>query len=132
MDPVLSLQWEYKKTKEKMRFVATAFVAILFGFFLGVSFPTISLTKMNFPPSHFSSIDISYIEEKYSGFSTQALVNAWSSLKSNRDISVKYIPNDAKVWSDASLVLCYVITFLVLMVILSRLVVTEEDCGSSL
>ncbi|PRQ49948.1 hypothetical protein RchiOBHm_Chr2g0127631 [Rosa chinensis] len=79
-----------------MRFVATAFVAILFGFFLGVSFPTISLTKMNFPPSHFSSIDISYIEEKYSGFSTQALVNAWSSLKSNRDISVKYIPNDAK------------------------------------
>ncbi|KAM5581795.1 hypothetical protein ABKV19_010829 [Rosa sericea] len=87
-----------RKPKEKMRFVATAFVAILFGFFLGVSFPTISLTKMNLPSSLLPSIDLSYIEDKYSGFSTQALVNAWSSLKSNRDISVKYIPNDAKIW----------------------------------
>ncbi|KAL6135830.1 hypothetical protein ACLB2K_068055 [Fragaria x ananassa] len=87
-----------RKPKEKMKFVATALVSIVFGFFIGVSFPTISLTKMNLPSSLFPSIDLSYIEEKYSGFSTQALVNAWSSLKENKDASVKYIPNDAKIW----------------------------------
>ncbi|KAL6136220.1 hypothetical protein ACLB2K_061521 [Fragaria x ananassa] len=81
-----------------MKFVAMALVSIVFGFFIGVSFPTISLTKMNLPSSLFPSIDLSYIEEKYSGFSTQALVDAWSSLKENRHASVKYIPNDAKIW----------------------------------
>ncbi|KAL6143224.1 hypothetical protein ACLB2K_053919 [Fragaria x ananassa] len=81
-----------------MKFVATALVSIVFGFFIGVSFPKITLTKMNLPSSLFPSIDLSYIEEKYSGFSTQALVDAWSSLKENKHASVKYIPNDAKIW----------------------------------
>lgn len=54
---------------------------------------------MNLPSGLFPSIDLSYIEEKYSGFSTHALVNAWSSSKGNRDKSVQYVSNDAKVCS---------------------------------
>ncbi|KAH0984661.1 hypothetical protein GBA52_011838 [Prunus armeniaca] len=54
---------------------------------------------MNLPSSLFPSIDLSYIEDKYSGFSTQALLNAWSSLKGNTDNSARYVSNEeAKIW----------------------------------
>lgn len=40
--------------------------------------------QMNLPSSLFPSIDLTYIEDKYSGISKQALFNAWSSLKGNK------------------------------------------------
>lgn len=34
-----------RRTNETMRLIVTTIVGIVFGFFLGVSFPTLSLTK---------------------------------------------------------------------------------------
>ncbi|KAB5516266.1 hypothetical protein DKX38_026914 [Salix brachista] len=73
-----------KKPSEMTRLFMTTFIGIIFGFFLGISFPTLSLSKMNLPSSLFPSIDLTYIEDKYSGISKQALFNAWSSLKGNK------------------------------------------------
>ncbi|KAK3033082.1 hypothetical protein RJ639_035708, partial [Escallonia herrerae] len=42
------------------------------------------------------SIDLTYIEDKYSGLSTQALLNVWSSLK-GRDTSTHKV-TDSKIW----------------------------------
>ncbi|KAA3464307.1 copii coat assembly sec16 [Gossypium australe] len=67
-----------------MRLIIMAFAGVIFGFFLGVSFPTVSLTKMHLPSSLFPSIDLTYIEDKYSGLSTQALFNALNTIKANK------------------------------------------------
>ncbi|XP_061948117.1 uncharacterized protein LOC133671379 isoform X2 [Populus nigra] len=82
-----------------MRLFMTTFIGIIFGFFLGISFPTLSLSKMNLPSSLFPSIDLTYIEDKYSGLSKQALFNAWSSLKGNKEAS-PLLPryNETKIW----------------------------------
>lgn len=82
-----------------MRLFMTTFIGIIFGFFLGISFPTLSLSKMNLPSSLFPSIDLTYIEDKYSGLSKQALFNAWSSLKGNKEAS-PLLPryNETEIW----------------------------------
>ncbi|XVF16322.1 hypothetical protein REPUB_Repub10bG0021300 [Reevesia pubescens] len=88
-----------RKPNEMMSLIITTFAGVIFGFFLGVSFPTLSLTKMNLPSSLFPSIDLTYIEDKYSGLSTQALFNALNSLKANKAISMpSYKYNDTKIW----------------------------------
>ncbi|XP_044502787.1 uncharacterized protein LOC123223609 isoform X2 [Mangifera indica] len=81
-----------------MKIIVTTFVGVIFGFFLGISFPTISLTKMNLPSSLIPSIDLTYIEDKYSGLSTQTLLNAWSTLKSNRGLLFADRGNQTKIW----------------------------------
>lgn len=88
-----------KKPSEMMRLFMTTFIGIIFGFFLGISFPTLSLSKMNLPSSLFPSIDLTYIEDKYSGLSKQALFNAWSSLKGNKEAS-PLLPryNKTEIW----------------------------------
>ncbi|XP_011014025.1 PREDICTED: uncharacterized protein LOC105117916 [Populus euphratica] len=88
-----------KKPSEMMRLFMTTFIGIIFGFFLGISFPTLSLSKMNLPSSLFPSIDLTYIEDKYSGLSKQALFNAWASLKGNKEAS-PLLPryNKTEIW----------------------------------
>lgn len=115
-----------RRRNEAMRLVVTTVVGIVFGFFLGASFPTLPLTKarwllnsliisdmfsydmywitaneklkllifffvwilqMNLPSGLLPSFDIAYIEDKYSGLSTHALLNMWASLK-NKGSSV--------------------------------------------
>ncbi|KAK2968119.1 hypothetical protein RJ640_028024 [Escallonia rubra] len=85
-----------RKANEAMRLIVTTFIGVVFGFFLGVSFPTLQLTKMNLPSNLLPSIDLTYIEDKYSGLSTQALLNVWSSLK-GRDTST-HRATDSKIW----------------------------------
>ncbi|XWS40675.1 hypothetical protein CRYUN_Cryun17cG0015700 [Craigia yunnanensis] len=88
-----------RKPNKTMRLIITTFAGVIFGFFLGVSFPTLSLTKMNLPSSLFPSIDLTYIEDKYSGLSTQALFNALNSLKANKVVSMpSYKYNETKIW----------------------------------
>uniref|UniRef100_A0A2P2L4J4 Lysine ketoglutarate reductase trans-splicing related 1 n=2 Tax=Rhizophora mucronata TaxID=61149 RepID=A0A2P2L4J4_RHIMU len=88
-----------RKPGEIMRLFMTTFIGIIFGFFLGISFPTLSLSRMNLPSSLFPSIDLTYIEDKYSGLSTRALYNAWSSLKGNRGGFTRlHSYNDTKIW----------------------------------
>lgn len=114
-----------------MRLLVTAFFGVIFGFFVGITFPPLSLIKvpnvyalwfelgsyfqpvtlvvlsifsyqqglqisydsfifpvnifwqLNIPSALFPSVDLTYIEDKYSGLSTQAFLNAWSALKGN-------------------------------------------------
>ncbi|KAJ6691406.1 STORAGE PROTEIN [Salix koriyanagi] len=88
-----------KKPSEMTRLFMTTFIGIIFGFFLGISFPTLSLSKMNLPSSLFPSIDLTYIEDKYSGISKQALFNAWSSLKGNKgDSPLHPRYNETEIW----------------------------------
>lgn len=76
-----------------------AFAGVIFGFFLGVSFPTVSFTKMHLPSSLFPSIDLTYIEDKYSGLSTQALFNALNTIKDNKIDSMSSSGyTETKIW----------------------------------
>ncbi|XP_021901239.1 uncharacterized protein LOC110817135 isoform X2 [Carica papaya] len=85
-----------RKPNESMRLIVTTFVGIVFGFLIGVSFPTLSLTKLNLPASLLPSADLSYIDEKRSGLSSQAALSIQSSLTSNNGSSST---NDTlKIW----------------------------------
>lgn len=64
-----------RKPNDTMRLIISTVVGVVFGFLIGISFPTVSLTKFTFPSSLFPSIDLTYIEDKNSGLSTQALLN---------------------------------------------------------
>jgi hypothetical protein len=77
-----------------MRIIVTTFIGVVFGFFLGVSFPTLSLTKFNLPSGLLPSIDLSYIEDKYTGR------HAWSFMNNgNKRSSRHYLSNDtSKIW----------------------------------
>nr|XP_009771349.1 PREDICTED: uncharacterized protein LOC104221902 [Nicotiana sylvestris]XP_009771350.1 PREDICTED: uncharacterized protein LOC104221902 [Nicotiana sylvestris]XP_009771351.1 PREDICTED: uncharacterized protein LOC104221902 [Nicotiana sylvestris] len=85
-----------RRRNEMMRLLVTTFAGVVLGIFLGVSFPTLSFTKLNLPSSLFGLIDLSFIEDKYSGLSTQDLLNVLSSLRSHRGNSHKH--NDTKIW----------------------------------
>ncbi|KVI02506.1 Protein of unknown function DUF707 [Cynara cardunculus var. scolymus] len=86
-----------RRPNETMRLIVTTFISVVFGLFLGVSFPTISLTKMNLPSTLLPSIDLGYIEDKYSGLSSQALLNIWSSIRRGEGI-LSHEPEDTKIW----------------------------------
>ncbi|KAF3616622.1 S tudor-like domain [Capsicum annuum] len=71
---------------EMMRLLLTTFAGVVFGIFLGV----------NLPSNLFRLIDLTYIEDKYSGFSTQDLLNVLSSLRSCKGRSHRH--SDTKIW----------------------------------
>ncbi|XP_057984005.1 uncharacterized protein LOC131168523 isoform X2 [Malania oleifera] len=54
---------------------------------------------MNLPSTLFPSLDLTYIEDKYSGLSSQTLLDAWSNLKGNSGSLTQVQKfNDAKIW----------------------------------
>ncbi|KAJ1380476.1 hypothetical protein SESBI_45960, partial [Sesbania bispinosa] len=83
-----------RKPSEIMRLFVTTFIGVVFGFFIGVSFPTLSLTKLNLPSGLLPSIDLSYIEDRYTGR------HAWSFMNnSKRSSSPHHLSNDtSKIW----------------------------------
>ncbi|KAL6646078.1 hypothetical protein ACP70R_017686 [Stipagrostis hirtigluma subsp. patula] len=69
-----------RKPNETMRLIVVTIVGVVLGFFIGISFPTVSITKLHFP----SSI-VSYIEDKNSGLTAQAILNhAWTTARNAR------------------------------------------------
>ncbi|MQM12760.1 hypothetical protein Taro_045679 [Colocasia esculenta] len=68
-----------------MRLFITTVIGLVFGFLVGISFPSVSITKFHFPFSI-----ISHVDDKNSGITTQALLNhAWTSTKNrNRGNSI--------------------------------------------
>ncbi|KAL8138060.1 hypothetical protein V2J09_004061 [Rumex salicifolius] len=88
-----------RKPNKTMRPVMTCFIGLVFGFFLGVSFSTLSLSKINIKATLLSSFDLTYNEDRYSGLSTQALLNVWSSLKGRKvGPSRKQSINETEIW----------------------------------
>ncbi|KAK7387538.1 hypothetical protein VNO78_28418 [Psophocarpus tetragonolobus] len=84
-----------RKPSEIMRFFVTTFIGIVFGFFIGVSVPTVSITKLNLPSGLLPSIDLSYIEDRYTGR------QAWSFMNNGhrRSSSQVQLSNDtSKIW----------------------------------
>ncbi|XP_039122332.1 uncharacterized protein LOC120258924 isoform X1 [Dioscorea cayenensis subsp. rotundata] len=64
-----------RKPNESMRLITTTIIGVVFGFFIGISFPPVNITKLHFPSSILSSI-----EDRNSGITTQALLNhVWTS-----------------------------------------------------
>ncbi|KAK7260657.1 hypothetical protein RIF29_26896 [Crotalaria pallida] len=76
-----------RNSKEKMRLIVAAFAGIVFGVFLGLSFPTLSLTKMNLPSSLFRSINLAYVDDKCSKFGTKSIRHTWASFMGDRSLS---------------------------------------------
>ncbi|XP_010531567.1 PREDICTED: uncharacterized protein LOC104807825 isoform X2 [Tarenaya hassleriana] len=72
-----------RRSTEGMKLVATAFLGIAFGFFVGISFPTLSITKVSLPTNLLYFADLSSVEERGSSVPTPADHKAWSSLKGN-------------------------------------------------
>lgn len=91
-----------RRPSQMMRLLLTSFFGVIVGFLMGITFPTLTLTKMNLPSTLFPSIDLAYIEDKYSDISRQRLFGSWSStkgLKLKNDIpDPPYNYNDTKIW----------------------------------
>nr|XP_043633565.1 uncharacterized protein LOC122604762 [Erigeron canadensis] len=86
-----------RRSNETLRLVVTTYIGVVLGFFLGASFPTLSLNKKtNLQSTVPLSINIHDIEDKYPGLSTQTALNVWSSLQRNEIISSR-LPNGTKV-----------------------------------
>ncbi|XP_028778616.1 uncharacterized protein LOC114735118 [Neltuma alba] len=89
-----------RKSNETMRFTVTVFLGVVFGFLLGISFPTLSLAKINLPSGLFPSIDLTKIEDDdYSTISTKGIWDAWVSFsrdRSNFNGIQKY--DEANIW----------------------------------
>ncbi|XP_060195573.1 uncharacterized protein LOC132624856 [Lycium barbarum] len=85
-----------RRGNEIMRLLVTTIAGVVLGIFLGVSFPTLSSTKLNLPSNLFGLIDLTYIEEKYSGLSTQDLLNVLSSMRSHKGRSHRH--SDTEIW----------------------------------
>ncbi|KAJ0972481.1 hypothetical protein J5N97_020440 [Dioscorea zingiberensis] len=91
----------FRKPNESMRLITTTVIGVVFGFLIGSSFPPVNITKLHFP----SSI-LSYIEDKNSGITTQALLNhAWTSANTHNisdsnlnsdDILKIYVPTNPR------------------------------------
>ncbi|KAJ6721927.1 hypothetical protein OIU85_024963 [Salix viminalis] len=61
---ILTLSAGSRKPNETMRILLTTFFGVVFGFLIGVSFPTLSLTKSNKSSGFFPVIDLAYSEGK--------------------------------------------------------------------
>lgn len=87
-----------RKTNESMRLIVTTFVGVVFGFFIGVSFPTLSLTKLTLPSSLLPTVE--YVEDQRSGLSTQRFLNVFNPLNRNNGSSTRaQVLNDtSKIW----------------------------------
>ncbi|XVE85174.1 hypothetical protein DITRI_Ditri17bG0070300 [Diplodiscus trichospermus] len=63
-----------RKPNESMRLIVTTFVGVVFGFLIGLSFPTLSLTKLNLSSSILTTLDFKYTEYKKSDASSSTYV----------------------------------------------------------
>ncbi|URE30529.1 lysine ketoglutarate reductase trans-splicing related 1 [Musa troglodytarum] len=84
-----------RKSSENMRLIISTVIGIVLGYLIGISFPTVSITKLHFP----SSI-ISYIEDRNSGITTQTLLNhAWTSANNqNRNNATSNTTDTLKIY----------------------------------
>ncbi|XP_019175605.1 PREDICTED: uncharacterized protein LOC109170929 isoform X2 [Ipomoea nil] len=54
-----------KKTNDSARLIITTIMGMVFGYFIGISFPFVSLTKINLPSSLISTIDVAFGDDRH-------------------------------------------------------------------
>ncbi|XP_022869562.1 uncharacterized protein LOC111388964 [Olea europaea var. sylvestris] len=59
----------FRKSNDSARLIITTFMGMLLGYFIGVSFPSVSLTKISLPSSLMSSFDIAFNDDRHSSAS---------------------------------------------------------------
>lgn len=83
------------KSNQTMRIIIIVFVGIIIGFFIGVSFPSLSLTKLNI--TSYLIRDFSIIGNNTMGGSTQKSIETNSTGSQNvKDISKIWVPSNPK------------------------------------
>ncbi|XP_065875248.1 uncharacterized protein [Euphorbia lathyris] len=87
-----------KKPNETMRVIVSTFLGVVLGFLIGVSFPSLSLTKLNLSSSLLPSIDLSYVDDKKLGFSTPTVTHSWMSRKKNKPVETQNLNDTSKIW----------------------------------
>ncbi|XP_021632862.1 uncharacterized protein LOC110629947 isoform X2 [Manihot esculenta] len=89
-----------RKPNETTRLIITTFLGVAFGFFIGVSFPTLSLSKLNISSTLIPSVDLSYIDTRKLSVSTEMASNSWYSRKSssNDATQVQNLNGTSKIW----------------------------------
>ncbi|GAV63037.1 DUF707 domain-containing protein [Cephalotus follicularis] len=93
---ILSRSSVNRQSNETMRLLITTFAGIVFGFLIGLSFPTLSLTKLNLPSSLLSPVDLSNIkEQKPSPPITQTSSSSNQSLNLN-DTTKIWVPSNPR------------------------------------
>ncbi|CAJ1792243.1 unnamed protein product [Sphenostylis stenocarpa] len=98
--PIRSGNINIKRPNEAMKFTIATFAGVVFGFFLGVSFPTLELTRMNLPSRLLPSIDLTYVDDNYLKIPTKSLWDAWDKFMSDRSMYNNRLHrlNDTKIW----------------------------------
>ncbi|KAK1408699.1 hypothetical protein QVD17_40692 [Tagetes erecta] len=86
-----------RKSNDCSRLIATITVGILFGFFVGASFPAFSPSKIRL----ISPID-TYLWDKNSGHSTQTILNAVSVAKDNVSKEAESHGDPSKIWASSN------------------------------
>ncbi|XP_023733706.1 uncharacterized protein LOC111881547 isoform X2 [Lactuca sativa] len=86
-----------RKSNEYMRFILTITVGILFGFFIGASFPAYSPSNIKLIPP----ID-TYIWDKNSGHSTQTILNVISVTRDKISKGAENLPHPSKIWVSSN------------------------------
>lgn len=92
-----------KKSHESARLLVTTVLGVLFGIFLGLSFPFISISKLNLIPSLTSATDLTFVDEsrpqqvKHGVTSSPGLaMNITSDGHGSRDSTKIYVPTNPR------------------------------------
>ncbi|KAJ9176309.1 hypothetical protein P3X46_011639 [Hevea brasiliensis] len=96
---ILSRSTVSKKPNETMRLIVTTFLGVVFGFLIGVSFPTLSLTKLNISSSLLPSVDLSYVDSRKLGLPTETpSSSSYSRKDNNKTTQVQNLNDTSKIW----------------------------------
>ncbi|KAF8403072.1 hypothetical protein HHK36_011166 [Tetracentron sinense] len=79
-----------KKSNDGARLIITTIIGVVFGFFVGVSFPSVLVTKLNLPSSLLSSIDVAIIDENLS------IKRKYPETRGPGDIPKIYVPTNPR------------------------------------
>nr|GMC55652.1 uncharacterized protein LOC109173468 isoform X1 [Ipomoea batatas]GMC62018.1 uncharacterized protein LOC109173468 isoform X1 [Ipomoea batatas]GMD12522.1 uncharacterized protein LOC109173468 isoform X1 [Ipomoea batatas]GMD18987.1 uncharacterized protein LOC109173468 isoform X1 [Ipomoea batatas] len=61
-----------RKSHDSARLIITTIMGMVFGYFIGMSFPFVSLAKINLPSSLMSSHDVAIVSEEHQNFASRS------------------------------------------------------------
>ncbi|KAF8397699.1 hypothetical protein HHK36_016621 [Tetracentron sinense] len=79
-----------KKSNDSARLIITTIMGVVFGFFVGISFPSVLVPKLNLPSSLLSSIDVAIIDE------SRSITSKSFEARGSGDIPKIYVPTNPR------------------------------------